>query len=136
MLFFISGFRLTACNITSSEKFPKQKKIVGFCQRITIRISGKQLWRNCCWKKYSPNILKFPIIRSSYRRCSIKIGVLKIFSKFTGNNLRHNLFFNKVAGLRSATLFKKTVAQVFTCEFCKIFKNTFFTGHLRRTASE
>ena len=25
--------------------------------------------------------------------------------------------------------------QMFSCEFCKIFKNTFFTEHLRMTAS-
>ena len=30
---------------------------------------------------------------------------------------------------------KKTVAQVFSWEFCEIFKNTFFTEHLRETAS-
>ena len=26
-------------------------------------------------------------------------------------------------------------SQVFSCEFCKIYKNTFFTEHLRTTAS-
>ena len=36
-----------------------------------------------------------------------------------------SLFFNKVAGLRPATLFKKPLAQVFSCEFCGISKNTF-----------
>ena len=30
---------------------------------------------------------------------------------------------------------KETLAQVFSCEFCEIYKNTFFTGHLRATAS-
>ena len=29
----------------------------------------------------------------------------------------------------------ETLAQVFSCEFCKIFKNSFFTEHLRTTAS-
>ena len=24
-----------------------------------------------------------------------------------------------------------TLAQVFSCEYCKIFKNIFFTGHLQ-----
>ena len=28
----------------------------------------------------------------------------------------------------------ETQAQVFSCEFCKIFKNTFFTEHLPTTA--
>ena len=27
------------------------------------------------------------------------------------------------------------MVQVFSCEFCEIFNNTFFTGHLRTTAS-
>ena len=31
---------------------------------------------------------------------------------------------------------KETLAQVFSCEFCKISKNTFFIEHLRTTASE
>ena len=30
---------------------------------------------------------------------------------------------------------KETLAQVCSCKFCKIFKNTFFTEHLRMTAS-
>ena len=30
---------------------------------------------------------------------------------------------------------KKTQTQVFFCEFCNIFKNTFFTEHLRATAA-
>ena len=30
---------------------------------------------------------------------------------------------------------KKTLAQVFSCKFCEIYKNTFFTEHLRTTAS-
>ena len=30
---------------------------------------------------------------------------------------------------------KETLAQVFSCEFCEIFKNTFFTEHFRETAS-
>ena len=31
---------------------------------------------------------------------------------------------------------KEAVAQVFSCEFCEIFKNTFFTEHLCATASD
>ena len=39
--------------------------------------------------------------RSSYHRCSIKEGVLKMFAKFTGKHLSQSLFFNKAAGLRT-----------------------------------
>ena len=31
---------------------------------------------------------------------------------------------------------KEALAQVFSCEFCEIFKNTFFTEHLRTTTSK
>ena len=37
---------------------------------------------------------------------ALEIGVLENFAKFTGKYLCESLFFNKVAGLRSATLFK------------------------------
>ena len=43
-------------------------------------------------------------------------------------------FFNKVAGLRLQRK-KRTLAQVFSCEFCEISKNTFFTEQLWTTAS-
>ena len=44
--------------------------------------------------------------------------------------------FDKVASLRPPTLFKKeTLAQVVSCEFCEISKNTFFTEHLWMAAS-
>ena len=33
-----------------------------------------------------------------------------------------------------ATLLKKSLAQVFSCEFCEISKNTFLTEHLWMTA--
>ena len=43
--------------------------------------------------------------------------------------------FDKVAGLGSATLFKKTPTLVFCCEFYENFKNNSFTEHTRVTAS-
>ena len=45
-------------------------------------------------------------------------------------------FFNKVAGLACNFIKKKTLTQVFSCEFCEISKNIYFTEHLRTTASE
>ena len=68
--------------------------------------------------------------RSSHRRCSARKGVLKNFAKFIGKHLCQS-----VRGLKAATFLKKTLAPVFSCEFCEIFKNTFFTKHLRATAS-
>ena len=47
------------------------------------------------------------ILRSSHLRCSVRKDVLRNFAKFTGKYLCQSLFFNKVAGLRPATLLKK-----------------------------
>ena len=48
----------------------------------------------------------------------MKKGVLRNFAKVTGKRLYQGIFFNKVAGLGSSTLFKKeTLAIVFPCEF-------------------
>ena len=36
----------------------------------------------------------------------------------------------------SVLIKKETLAQMFSCEFCEMFKKTFFTEHFRKTASE
>ena len=49
-----------------------------------------------------------------------KKGVLRNFAKFTGKQLRQSLFW-----LQACNFIKKeALAQVFSFEFCKIFKNT------------
>ena len=53
------------------------------------------------------------------RSCSVKKGVLRNFVKLTVKHLCQSLFFNNF-------IKKVTLAQVFSCEFCEIFKNTFF----------
>ena len=45
--------------------------------------------------------------RSSRPEVFCKKGALTNFAKFTGRQMCLNLFFNKVAGLRPATLLKK-----------------------------
>ena len=98
-------------------------------------------------------IIKTSTHRSSYRRYSVRKGFLRNFTKFTGKHLCQSLFFNKAAGLkflrtpfvqntsgrhlRNDNFIKKeTLAQVFSCEFSEISKNTFFTEQIRATASE
>ena len=46
-----------------------------------------------------------------------------MFAKFTGKGLCQRLYFNKVAFLGQK---KETLAQMFSCEFSKISKNTSF----------
>ena len=65
----------------------------------------------------------------------MKKDVLRNFAKFTGKHLCQSFFFNKVAGLHCNFIKKEALAQVFSYEVCKISKNTFFTEHLRMTAS-
>ena len=77
----------------------------------------------------------------------MKKGVLKNFAIFIGKHLSESLFFNKVAGpptsrnvqavgLEACSFIKKDIlTQVFRCEFCETFKNTFFIEHLWTTAS-
>ena len=49
---------------------------------------------------------------------------LRSSTKFTRKQLCQSLFFNKIAGLGPAILFKKeTLAQVFSCEFCETSKD-------------
>ena len=67
--------------------------------------------------------------RSSHQRCSVRKGVLRNFTKFTGKQL---------CWRPEACNFikKEALTQVFACEFCEIYKGIFFTEHLWITASE
>ena len=63
---------------------------------------------------------------------SHKKGVLRNFTKFTGKHLCQSLFFNKVAGLRPATLLKKWLwYRCFPVNFVKFPRTPFFKEHLR-----
>ena len=69
-----------------------------------------------------------------------KMVLKKDVTKLTEKHLCQRLFFNKVAGLRPllkrpTLLKKKTLTQLFSCEFCEIFKNTYCTEHLWTSAS-
>ena len=61
--------------------------------------------------------------KSSHQRCSERNGVLNNFSKLTGKHLCHSLFFRKK--LQASASQKRDSAQVFSCGFCEVFKNTF-----------
>ena len=72
------------------------------------------------------NTFNWTII-SGHHKCSIRKGVPRNFSKFSGKYLYQSLFFNKIAGLRSQAcnfIKKKTLAYVFSCEFWEISKKS------------
>ena len=59
-----------------------------------------------------------------------KKGVLRNFSKFTGKHLCRSLFFNKVAGLRPATLLKKKLLhRCFPANVGKFLRTSFLIEH-------
>ena len=61
-----------------------------------------------------------------------KKGFFRNIAKFTGKHLRQSLFFNKVAGIRSATLLKKRVWHRYVLvSFAKFLRRPFLTEHLR-----
>ena len=61
----------------------------------------------------------------------MKKGVLRNFAKFTEKHLCQSLFFNKVADLRPATLFKKRFwRRYFPVNFAKFLRTPFLTKHL------
>ena len=64
-----------------------------------------------------------------------KKGVLRNFAKFARKHLARVSFLIKLqaSGLRLHE--KRNLAQVFSCEFCEISKNTLFTEHLWVAAS-
>ena len=55
--------------------------------------------------------------RSSHQRCSVRKGVL-------------------LQALACNFIKKETLAQVFSCEYCEISKNTFLAEHLRQLLLE
>ena len=64
------------------------------------------------------------------RRCSIKMGVLRNYTKLTGKHLCQSLFFDKIAGLRPATLLKKRLwHRRFSVNFSKFLRTPFVTEH-------
>ena len=68
----------------------------------------------------------FNNLQNSHQRCSMKKGVLRNFTKFTGKHLCQRLLFNKVAGLRPATLLKMSLwHRCFPVNFVKFLRTPF-----------
>ena len=74
--------------------------------------------------------------RSSHRRCYLRKGFLRNFAKFTGKHLCQSLFFNKVAGLRPATVLKKRLWHTcFLVNFAKFLRTSFLRNTSGRLLS-
>ena len=73
--------------------------------------------------------------RSCQRRFSIKNVFLKISQNSQENTCARVSFWIKLQTSSCNFIKKETLTQVFSCTFCEIFKNTFFTEYLRVTTS-
>ena len=86
-----------------------------------------------CWyqqKAKSGKVASFIFFKSTFFRSScfqmfFKVGVLKSYAIFAGKHLRWSHFWIKFQSFRPGTL-KITPTKVLFCEYCKIFKNSFF----------
>ena len=84
-----------------------------------VRICGKMT----VWNQFH---------RSSRPEVFCKKGVLRNFAKFTRKRLCQSHVFNKVTGLRPATLLKKWLwHRCFPVKFAKFLRTPFIIEHLR-----
>ena len=122
--------------------------VMGFMSQLAWKITGCVKWQNPK-RRYRQKIYnhklfynlpdnvfiqisryKFGILsikfRSSNWRCSVKKGVPRNFTKFTGKHLCQSLFFDKVADLKPAALLKKTLwYSYFPVNFAKFLRTPF-----------
>ena len=69
--------------------------------------------------------------RSSHPEVFCKRGVLRNFTKFTGKHLCWSPFLIQLEVMKDCSFNKKgNPTQVFSCEYHKVFKNSFFMEHL------
>ena len=87
--------------------------------------SEKIFWEFKVWMSGFLNI------RSFHLNVSCKKQVLKNFEKY----LCCSFYFNIISA-RSAALSRRDSGIVFSLEFCKSFKNTYFVEHRRTASSE
>ena len=104
--------------------------ILDFWQGSEYTTAGKLYLYFYCTKNtqciFNVLIIVYIQYRSSCPEVFCKKGALKNFAKFKRKSCRFQA---------NSYIKKDTPTQVFHYELCEIFKNTFFTEHLRATAS-
>ena len=108
MLFYDVIVWHMACMLFKYFKFQMSSKML-----LSVILYSRRLW-----------LKKSDYSRSSQRRCSLWKDALRNFTKF--RVLRQSLFFNKVPGLRPATLLKKILwRRCFPVNFVKFLRTPF-----------
>ena len=84
--------------------------------------------------KYNPKISiihhQIKISKRYNEQVFNKTAALKNFAIFTEKHLRGSLLLSKNAGLKLKLYQKEASTQICSCEYCEIFKNTYFREHL------
>ena len=111
-----------------NQQSRKVERPVGFQRKILTQTKCKT--RNMCpFKQFRSSLNGLPKV--AVQDCPQKRKTIFKKSSVRSSHLRQGLFFNKTCNF----IGKASLLQVFSCEFCLISKNTFFTGHLPLTAS-
>ena len=124
--------------IPARETFFKESSSMSMIIKSLIFFVNKKVcsWRFRVTNAYSKFLSKTCSVCSIFRSIRPNVfcqtGVLRNFAKFTGKHLCQSLYFNKVAGLRPATLLKKRLwHRCFSVNFVKFLGTPFPTEHLR-----
>ena len=114
------------------QNYPDRRRFYRFSFNFDKRkcTRNKKFVHIICYTVYDLDYGKNQKInRNTHQRCSIEIGVLKNFKEFTGSTCARISFLIKTFNF----IIKETLAQMFSCEFWEIFKNTFLRTVLRPT---
>ena len=135
---FAKSFLILLCREIRAQKLIHNKKSMLFSQpRFYLTFSLSWVWNSAMfpimfYKLFNANSTIFLFVRSSHQEVFCKKGVLRNFEKLTKKHLRGSLFFDKVAGLRPATLLKKRLwHRCFPVNFVKFLRTSFLTEDLR-----
>ena len=85
----------------------------------------------CCFSKAIILFLNFVFADVHPLERSLSNHSPEVISQNLQENTFARVFFNKAAGGACNFIKKETLAQVFSCEICEIFKNSNFGEHLR-----
>ena len=120
-----------SCEYLPGWPEPTEEEIIRLCLCHTSYLHK-------CLKLYISQTKKSLNSRSKHQRCLIEKAVPKKFLNIHRKTTVLESLFNRVAGLKACNFIKRdsnTATQVFSWEYCKIFKNTYSEENLRTTAS-
>ena len=83
-------------------------------------------FQEACFWEHLQSTACMKTTRGSQRRCSLRKGVFRSFTRFTGKHLSQSLFLIKLLVSACNFIKKGALAKLFSCEFCESSKNTFF----------